>query len=235
MRCCFQGCSPHLTREINSQLSHGACLFKVDARSWQRGSGWWGWGAGLRDTAGSWTGEAWRGRHGEGVGWLLQTLGSSRGGRASHCDTEWGRSWAVRAGLWQSCRVLLSLLLWTASVQFSSVQSLSRVCLSATPWTTQLARPPRRSPTPGACSHTRPSVHVPSKFICWSPNPQSSCIWGRQYIQVKRGNASYTLGGVVNWLQPLWRTRWEVPQKTKDRTAVWASCPTPGQVSREKS
>ena len=40
-------------------------------------------------------------------------------------------------------------------------------------------------------------------------------MWGKQYIQVKRGNASYTVGGGVNWLQPLWRTRWRFLKKLK--------------------
>ena len=46
---------------------------------------------------------------------------------------------------------------WGGSVQFSSVQSLSRVRLSATPWIAH-ARPPCPSPTPGVHSNSRPSL-----------------------------------------------------------------------------
>ena len=33
-------------------------------------------------------------------------------------------------------------------------------------------------------------------------------------------------------VQPLWRTVWSFP-KTKNRTTIWASKPTPGHISRE--
>ena len=46
---------------------------------------------------------------------------------------------------------------WAHSVQFSSVQSLSRVRLFATPWTAA-RQPPCPSPTPRACSNSYPLI-----------------------------------------------------------------------------
>ena len=58
---------------------------------------------------------------------------------------------------------------------FSSVQSLSRVWLFATPWTAP-TRPPCPSPTPGACSNSCPSSRWCHPTISSSVVPFSSCL-----------------------------------------------------------
>ena len=60
------------------------------------------------------------------------------------------------------------------SVQFSSVQSLTRVQLFATPWL-QHARPPCPSPTPGVYSNSCPSSRWCHPAISSSVVPFSSC------------------------------------------------------------
>ena len=60
------------------------------------------------------------------------------------------------------------------SVQFSSVQSLSRVWLFATPWITA-ARPPCPSPSPGVHSDSRTSSWWCHPAISSSVVPFSSC------------------------------------------------------------
>ena len=66
-------------------------------------------------------------------------------------------------------------------VQFSSVQSLSRVWLFGTPWTTPphepqcMARPPCPSPTPGVHSNSCPSSWWCHPIISSSVVPFSSC------------------------------------------------------------
>ena len=68
----------------------------------------------------------------------------------------------------QYCKVI-------SSVQFSSVQSLSRDWLFATPW---IARPPCPSPTPGVHSNARPSSQwchpaISSSVVAFFSCPQS--------------------------------------------------------------
>ena len=58
-------------------------------------------------------------------------------------------------------------------IQFSTVQSLSRVRLSAIPWTA--ARPPCPSPTPGVHSDSHPSSKWCHPAISSSVIPFSSC------------------------------------------------------------
>ena len=58
--------------------------------------------------------------------------------------------------------------------QFSSVQSLSRVWLYVTPWTTA-ARPPCPSPTPGGHPNPSPSSQWYHPTILSSVGPFSSC------------------------------------------------------------
>ena len=60
------------------------------------------------------------------------------------------------------------------SIQFSSVQSFSRVRLFATPWS-QHARPPCPSPTPGVHSDSCPSSQWCHPAISSSVVPFSSC------------------------------------------------------------
>ena len=60
------------------------------------------------------------------------------------------------------------------SIQFSSVQSLSRVWLFATPWI-QHTRPPCPSPTPGVHSDSRPLSQRCHPTISSSVVPFSSC------------------------------------------------------------
>ena len=62
---------------------------------------------------------------------------------------------------------------WYIHIQFSSVQSLSRVQLFATPWI-PARRPPCPSPTPGVHSDSRPSSRwchpaISSSVICREP------------------------------------------------------------------
>ena len=61
-----------------------------------------------------------------------------------------------------------------SSVQFSSVQSLSRVWLFATPWSQQ-ARPPCPSPSPRVHSNSHPSSRWCHPAISSSVVPFSSC------------------------------------------------------------
>ena len=52
---------------------------------------------------------------------------------------------------------------------------------------------------------------------------------------VERKELSYTVAGNVNWLvQPLWRTIWRFPKKTKNRATIWPCSDPPGHISGEK-
>ena len=69
---------------------------------------------------------------------------------------------------------ILRVCIQGSSVQFSSVQSLSRVWLFVTPWQ-QHARPPCPSPTPGVYSNPFPSSRWCHPTISSSVVPFSSC------------------------------------------------------------
>ena len=56
-----------------------------------------------------------------------------------------------------SQRIWIQILILSLTVQFSSVQSLSRVWLFAAPWTAAWNRPPCSSPTPEVYSNSCPS------------------------------------------------------------------------------
>ena len=49
----------------------------------------------------------------------------------------------------------------------------------------------------------------------------------------KREEGTHAIGGNVHWLQSLWKTVMEVPSKTKNRTTILSSNPTPEYISRE--
>ena len=75
---------------------------------------------------------------------------------------------------------ILVPVLWLTSagvslIQFSSVKSISRVQLFATPWITQQARPPCPSPTPGVHPDSRPLSQWCHPAISSSVVPFSSC------------------------------------------------------------
>ena len=49
---------------------------------------------------------------------------------------------------------------------------------------------------------------------------------------VEKRQPSYTVGGNVNWYTHYGKSM-EVPQKTKNRTNIWSSNPTPGHIYRQ--
>ena len=107
-------------------------------------------------------------------------------------------------------------------LQFSSVQSLSRVRLFATPWVTQHARPPCPSPTPGVYSNSCPLSRWCHPTISSSVAPFSSCpqslpasgsfpvsqlfAWGGQSIGVSASTSALPMN-TQDW-SPLGWTGW---------------------------
>ena len=122
-----------------------------------------------------------------------------------------------------------------SSVQYSSVQSLSRVRLFATPWTSA-HRPPCPSPTPGVHSNSRPSSRWCNPAISSSVVPFSSChqsllasgsfpmsqlfTWGGQSIGVS-ASASVLPMNTQDW-SPLGWTGW-ISLQPKGLSKVFSS------------
>ena len=102
---------------------------------------------------------------------------------------------------------------WHFTIQFSSVQSLSRVQLFATPWI-EAPQPPSPSPTLGVHSNSSPSSQWCHLAISSSVVPFSSCpqslpasesfpmsqlfAWGGQSIRVS-ASASVLPGNTQDW------------------------------------
>ena len=74
-----------------------------------------------------------------------------------------------------NCIWYLLIIYFLSGPQFSSVQSLSRVWLFVTPWTTQHARPPCPSPTPRVYPNSCPLGRWCHPTISSSAVPFSSC------------------------------------------------------------